>query len=211
MPRITLHRMALSGHSHRVETFLHLLGLPYTAVDVNVVGGEHKQPPFLALNPFGQVPVLQDGEVTLADSNAILVYLAMRYGGPRWHVTEPVAAARVQRWLSVAAGELAHGAATARVATLFQRPMDTAPLIARGHRLLGLMAQALDASPFLAGPEATLADLAHYAYTASAPEGNISLDDYPGVRAWLARVAALPGFLPFPVSPVGLNAPRAAA
>jgi glutathione S-transferase len=206
MSTLTLHRMALSGHSHRAEAFLHLLGLAYTAVDVDLRAGAHKSPAFLSMNPFGQVPVLQDGDVTLADSNAILVYLAMRYGGPRWHSTDPVATARVQRWLSVAAGELAQGAALARVAVLFQRPVDTAPLITRAHGLLALMEQALGQAPFLTGSQATIADIANYAYTARAPEGNIALTNYPNVRAWLARVEALPGFLPFPVSPVGLNA-----
>ena len=206
MPNITLHRVTLSGHSHRVETFLHLLGLPYTPVDVDLLQGAHRQPAFLALNPFGEVPVLQDGDLTLADSNAILLYLAARYGGPRWHVTDPTVAARVQRWLSVAAGELRFGPALARLAVLFDKPLDLAPLIERSHVLLGRMERHLAERPFLAGDEVTLADLANYAYTARAPEGHVSLADYPSVRAWLARIEALPGFLPFPVMPVGLNA-----
>jgi glutathione S-transferase len=70
---IKLHRMTLSGQWHRVELFLSLLGLAYELVDVDLAKGEHKTPAFLALNPFGPVPVLQDGDVTLADSNAILV------------------------------------------------------------------------------------------------------------------------------------------
>lgn len=206
MTPLTLHRMTLSGHSHRVEAFLHLLGLPYTAVDVDLLAGAHKTPAFLSLNAFGQVPVLQDGGLTLADSNAILVYLAARYGGPRWHLTDPVAAARIQRWLSVAAGELLHGAGLARIAVLFRRDIDTAPLIARAHTLLGLMERTLGETPFLAGADATIADLANYGYTARAPEGNVALAGYPNVRAWLSRVEALPGFLPFPVSRVGLDA-----
>ena len=206
MPNLTLHRVTLSGHSHRVETFLNLLGLPYTAVDVDLLHGAHRQPAFLQLNPFGEVPVLQDGDLTLADSNAILVYLAARYGGPRWHVTDPAVVARVQRWLSVAAGELRFGPGLARVAVLFKTPLDLAPLIERSHALLGLMAQHLAERPFLAGDEVTIADLANYAYSARAPEGHVSLADYPNVRAWHARIEALPGFLPFPVMPVGLNA-----
>ena len=206
MPNLTLHRMALSGHSHRVETFLHLLQLPYTAVEVDLRRGAHKEPAFLAMNPFGQVPVLQDGDLTLADSNAILVYLAMRYGPAHWYPTDPVGAARVQRWLSAAAGELAQGAALARGAVLFQRPVDTAPLIARAHALLALMEQSLGPTPFLAGMQPTIADIAHYSYAARAPEGNISLADYSNVRAWLARVEALPGFLPFVATAVGLSA-----
>ena len=205
MSAITLHRVTLSGHSHRVEAFLHLLDLPHRTVDVDLLTGAHKQPDFLALNPFGQVPVLQDGELTLADSNAILVYLAMRYGGVRWQPVDPAHAARIQRWLSVAAGELAHGAGMARVAVLFKRTIDTAPLITRAHGLLALMEQHLRGSSWLTGHEASIADLAMYGYTARAPEGNVSLEAYPSVRAWLARVEALPGFLPFVETPVGPN------
>lgn len=206
MTAITLHRFTLSGHSHRVETFLHLLGLPYTAVDVDLPRGAHKQPDFLALNPFGQVPVLQDGDLVLSDSNAILVYLAMRYGGPHWHVTDPATAAQVQRWLSVAAGELAHGVAASRVVSLFRRDDDCTALIARGHALMALLEGHLARRPWLAGDAPSIADLALYGYTARAPEGRVALTDYPSVRTWLARVEALPGFLAFPSTPVGLQA-----
>ena len=102
---IRLYRHALSGHAHRVELLLSLLGLPHELIDVDLLAGAQKSPEFLAKNPFGQVPVIEDGPLTLADSNAILVYLASRYDEPRrWLPTDPVAAAQVQRWLSVAAG-----------------------------------------------------------------------------------------------------------
>ncbi|VEB42070.1 putative S-transferase [Chromobacterium violaceum] len=90
---------------------LSLLGLAYEAVPVNLREGEHKQPAFLKLNRFGQIPVLVDGGEVIADSNAILVYLARRYGHGDWLPSDPVREARVQRWLSAAAGPLAFGAA----------------------------------------------------------------------------------------------------
>lgn len=203
---IRLHRLALSGHCHRVELFLSLLQLPYECIDVDLLAGEQKRPAFLALNPFGQVPVIQDGDVTVADSNAILVYLEGRYAPGQWLPRDPLGAARVQRWLSVAAGPLAFGAAAARVVTLFGRHDDPAPAIARAHQLLGLMEQQLAAQPWLAGPEPTLADLANYAYTAHAPEGGVSLEAYPAVRAWLQRIEAMPHFVAMPASRVGLCA-----
>lgn len=198
--------MALSGHCHRVELFLSLLGLPHELVDVNLAAGEHKRPEFLARNPFGQVPVIDDGEVTLADSNAILVYLEGRYAPGRWLPRDPLGAARVQRWLSVAAGPLAFGPAAARVIELFGKPEDPAPCVARAAQLLDVMERELAASPWLAGTAPTLADVANYSYIVSAPEGRVSLADHPAVRAWLARVEALPGFLPMPQSRVGLRA-----
>lgn len=201
---IKLHRMALSGHCHRVELFLSLLGLPVELIDVDLAAGAHKTPAFLAQNCFGQVPVIEDGDVVLADSNAILVYLEARYAPGRWLPREPLAAAQVQRWLSVAAGPLAFGAAAARVHQLFGRPGDPADVIARGHQLFAVMETQLAARPFLAGHSPTLADIANYSYVARAPEGNVSLQDYPMLRAWLARIEALPGFVAMPASPVGL-------
>jgi glutathione S-transferase len=205
---IKLHRFAISGHAHRVELFLSLLCLPFERVDVDLAGGAHKTPAFLAMNPFGQVPVIQDGDVTVADSNAILVYLATRYAADpeQWFPREPLAAAAVQRWLSVAAGPLAFGPAAARLVQLFKRADDTAPMIARAHGLLAVMEAQLGQSPFLAGTTPTLADIANYTYVAHAPEGNVSLEPYPHVRAWLARIEALPGFVPMVRSPVGLAA-----
>lgn len=203
---IKLHRLHLSGHCHRVELLLSLLRLPYELVDVDVAAGEHKRPAFLARNPFGQVPVIEDGDVTLADSNAIMVYLEGRYAPGRFLPREPLAAARVQCWLSVAAGPLAFGPAAARVIALFRRPEDPAPALARARQLFTLMERELAGRPWLAGEAATLADLANYAYVARAPEGGASLQDYPAVRAWLARVEALPHFVPFVRSPVGLPA-----
>lgn len=192
---LRLHRFALSGHAHRVQLFLSLLGLPFECIDVDLAGGAHKRPDFLRLNPFGQVPVLEDGDVVLPDSNAILVYLASRYGASGgWWPSDPVRCAEVQRWFSVAAGPLAAGPAAARVARLFGRPEDP-----RTHtiaqELFTRLENHLTGRDWLVGSHPTLADVALYTYTAHAPEGGISLDPYPGLRAWLARVEALPGFV----------------
>lgn len=202
---IKLHRMALSGHCHRVELFLSLLKLPFEKVDVDLAAGEHKGAAFLALNPFGQVPVLEDGDVVLADSNAILVYLEGRYAPGQWLPREPIAAARVQRWLSIAAGPLAFGPAAARVIELFRRPEDPAQAVARAHQLFQVMEKELGKQPWLAGANPTMADVAHYSYVKRAPEGRVSLQGYPSLRAWLQRVEALPGFVPMPATPVGLQ------
>jgi glutathione S-transferase len=203
---LELHRHRLSGHSHRVELFLALLGLPYTLVDVDFAARAHKSPEFLARNAFGQVPVLRDGELTLADSNAILVYLALRYGDPSWLPRTPEGAAAVQRWLSVAAGQLAYGPAAARRASVFGPQPPSAELIASSHALLGVIEGHLGGRSWLAAEQPSIADLAIYAYVAHAPEGGVSLADYPHVRGWLARIEALPGFVPMAGTTVGLHA-----
>lgn len=200
---IRLYRFPLSGHSHRVEMFISLLGLPVEPVDVDLMAGAQKRPDFLAKNPFGQVPVIEDGETTLADSNAILVYLATRYDGSgRWLPRDPLALARVQEWLSLAAGELAFGPAEARVIKLFGAKYDYARAATLAKRLYSVMDPHLAARRYLAADHPTIADVALYSYTAHAPEGGIALEPYPNVRAWLARIEALPAFVPMPKSPL---------
>ena len=203
---IKLYRYPLSGHSHRVELFLSLLDLPTELIDVDLAAGAQKAPAFLELNPFGQVPVIQDGEVTLADSNAILVYLASQYADEHWLPREPARAAAVQRWLSVAAGLVAFGPAAARLITVFQAPFNAEEVIARAHGLFAVMEKELQKTSFLVGEEPTIADVANYSYIAHAPEGNVSLTPYPHLRSWLARIEGLPRFVPMPWSAVGLAA-----
>jgi glutathione S-transferase len=196
-PALTLHGSALSGHVHRVVLLLRMLGLPYRFQDAS--REVRTTPAFLALNPLGQIPVLQDGDFVLADSNAILVYLARRYDptGP-WLPTDPLGQARVQRFLSLAAGEVAFGPAAARAITLWGYPghADNARTVAA--RLLSFLDDHLATHRFLAADTPTIADLACYSYVAHAPEGRIPLDPYPAVRAWLARIEALDGFIPLP-------------
>lgn len=198
-PTIKLYGFPLSGHSHRVSLMLSLLGLPTEFILVDLKQGAHKAPDFLAqVNSFGQVPAIEDDGVVLADSNAILVYLANKYGKGQWLPADPVGQARVQRWLSAAAGQLHAGPATARLAVVFGADVDTVTAINRSHALLRLVEQQLTASRFLVGEQPTIADIAFYTYVAHAPEGNVSLADYPQVRAWLASVEALPGFVGMP-------------
>jgi glutathione S-transferase len=198
---IMLHGSELSGHVHRVELLLRMLGLPYrfAAAPVTV----RATPEFHRLNPLRQIPVLQDGDLTLADSNSILVYLAKRYApGSPWLPEDPVGAAQVQRWLSIAAGEVMHGPATARMVTQFSFQGDLQRAKQIATRLLNFMNEHLKNRRFLAAEHATIADLACYSYVAHAPEGGIPLGEYPSVLAWLSRVEALPHFKPIPPSPI---------
>ena len=199
---IRLYRHALSGHAHRVELLLRMLALPFESVDVDLLTGAHKKPGFLALNPFGQVPVLQDGDLTLFDSNAILVYLAKRYDTTgRWLPDDAAAAARVQQWLSVAAGQLVNGPNTARLVTLFKAPLDHDRALAISGQLFNVIDAQLATRDYLTADHATLADLAVYSYTAHAPEGGVSLEAFPNLKRWLRRVEALPGFVAMQASP----------
>jgi glutathione S-transferase len=203
---IRLYRHALSGHAHRVQLMLSLLQLPCEPVDVDLAAGEHKTPAFLATNAFGQVPVIQDGDFTLADSNAILVYLALTYDAHRrWLPPDARTQAEVQRWLSIAAGALASGPAAARIATVFKRMQNPQSAVIAGA-LFDVMEAHLAKREWLAAEDATIADVAMYTYTAHAPEGGIALQPWPHVRAWLQRVEALPGFVGMRQSPLPVAA-----
>jgi glutathione S-transferase len=199
---IRLYHFALSGHAHRVQLMLSLLGLPHETIDVDLAAGEHRAPAFLERNPFGQVPVIEDGEFALADSNAILVYLALSHDpARRWLPADACTQATVQRWLGVAAGQLASGPAAARVARVFGRSPNPAAEAA-ADRLFAVMEDHLAGREWLAAAHPTIADVAMYSYTAHAPEGGVSLEPWPRIRAWLQRVEALPGFVGMQRSPL---------
>jgi len=194
---ILLYTHPLSGHAHRVALMLSLLGLPFERIEIDLMRGEQKAPAFLAKNPFGQIPVIEDDDVTLADSNAILAYLALRYDSSEtWLPREPVASARVQQWLSVAAGPLAAGPSSARLVVLLGAKLDHERCKTVAQQLYTVVDAHLASRRFLVDDAPTIADVALYSYTVLAPEGGISLEPYANVRAWLARIEALPGFLP---------------
>lgn len=191
-----LYSLELSGHAHRARLCASLIGVDVDIIPVDLLSGAHKQPEFLAKNPFGQVPVLEDGEVTLFDSNAILHYLANKYDDSgRWLPKDPAAAAEVQTWLAKAANEAAHGVAAARLITVFKAPLDKETVHAKAHHFLSVVDAHLVKRDWLVGESATIADIAQYSYIAHAPEGGIDLGPYANVREWLSRLEALPGFV----------------
>jgi len=204
---LKLYRHPLSGHSHRAQLALSLMGAPHELIDVDLMKGAHKAPEFLRLTPFGQVPVLDDNGVIVFDSNAILVYLAQKYDPQgKWLPRDAKGQADVQVWLSVAAGLIAFGPAAARLITVFGARYNPEDVIGRANGLLKAMDAQLAARAWLVGDRATLADIACYSYIAAAPEGNVDLGAHSNVRAWLARIEALPGFVPMQKTKVGLAA-----
>jgi glutathione S-transferase len=141
----------------------------------------------------------------LADSNGILTYLAAKYGDGQWLPSDPEAQASVQRWLSVAAGQINSGPARARLITVFGAGYNAEEAISNAHGLLKVMEHELGQSQFLAGEKPTIADVAAYTYVSHAPEGNVALTDYPNVRAWLGRIEALPRFVGMQRTATGLQ------
>jgi glutathione S-transferase len=201
-----LYHHPLSGHAHRARLFLSLLGADAELVEVDLAKGAHKAPEYLKLNRLGQVPVLDDDGTVVADSNAILVYLALKFGRTDWLPQDPAGAAAVQRWLSVAAGQIAFGPAAARLITVFGAGFNAEEVIARAHAILKHIDAELAGRAWLVGDRPTIADVALYSYIARAPEGNVDLTPYGEINAWLARIEDLPGFVAFQKTPAGLTA-----
>ena len=200
---IKLYRHPKSGHCHRVELMMSFLDLPYEAVDLDMANGVHKQPDYLEVSPFGQVPAIDDNGIRLSDSNSILIYLVRKYtDGDDWLPEDPVTTAQVQRWLSVAAGEIAYGPCSARLVTVFGAELDWENAKAIANNLFNVLERVLNNSKFLVGDHITLADVTGYSYIAHAPEGGVSLDPYPNIQGWLKRIEEQPRFVGMAASPL---------
>lgn len=194
---IKLYDLNLSGHCHKVRLMLSMLNIPHEIVPVDFMGGEHKSAAFLKLNPFGQIPVLVDGDLILRDSHAILYYLTAKYDSAnRFLPRDPADAARVMQWIPTAANEIYHGPNMARLGVLFKLPVDVPQAQERSRTILKLMDEHLATQPWLELGRPTLADLSCYPYVALAPVGDIPLEPYRNVQAWIKRFEALPGYVP---------------
>jgi len=176
MAELKLHDLELSGNCYKIRLFCALLGLKPDIAPVDFLSGAHKKSPLIERNPFGEVPVLEDGDLTLRDSQAILVYLARKYGGERWLPTEP----------------------DARLHDKFGDDLDVDLARRKAERILGLMEAYLKTRRWLVLDGPTIADIACMPYVALSHEGGVSLDPYPAIRAWISRIKALPGFISMP-------------
>lgn len=190
-----LYDNAVSGNCYKVRLLLSLLGLDYDAVPVDLAAGEQKTPAHLGRNPLGKVPVLENGGLVVYDSQAILVYLARRYGGDDWLPADAAGLAEVSQWLSFAANEMWHGPAIARAILRFGRDADMDVAQAAAEKALALLDGRLAAHDWLALDRPTIADVACYPYAALAGEGDVALAPYAALGAWFARLQALPGYV----------------
>jgi glutathione S-transferase len=194
----TLYDHHLSGNGHKVRMLLSMLGLDHRHIFTDVPSGEpQKDPAFAALNPFLQIPILVDAETVIWDSQAILVYLARRYG-PDWFPIDAEPAARVMQWLSVATNEINNSLQQARLVYLLGEHFDIESLTKKGMRVLNVLDSHLADRAWLATDRATIADIACYPYVALSRQGKLPLDDFRNVIAWTRRIEALPGYIPMP-------------
>lgn len=193
---IKLYGHELSGNTYKVKLFLSLLGVEWEWIKVDLLKGEHKTPEFLSLNPFAQVPLLVDGEVILADAQAILVYLARCYGGEKWLPLDDISLAWVVRWLSTTAGEIRTGAEWARLYYLFKvTSINIDRAQEKAQFILQQLNEHLKDREWLECHRPTIADIAVFPYIALAGDGKIDLSPYGNVLAWIGRVKHLPGYV----------------
>lgn len=193
-----LYDLVLSGNCYKVRLFAALAGVPIDIVPVDFLAGEHKRSPLIDLNPLGEIPILEDGDVVLRDSQAILVYLALQYADASWLPRDPAGMAEVVQWLSTAANEIQNGPASARLVDKFGYALDKAETLRRSARILPVLDAHLSRHDWLAAGHPTVADCAVFPYVALAHEGAVDLTPYPYVQAWINRVKALPRFLEMP-------------
>lgn len=193
-----------SGNCHKIELFLSILGVPYETVELTYDETSLKSDAFLAKNPRGQVPFLEADGRGFWDSQAILVYLARAHGGERWLPLDAAGMAEVMQWLALAENELLFGLAQVRIMRRYRKGNEPLVLtqleraLAYSHRGLRTLESRLGDHDWLALDRPTIAEMACFTYPALAGEAEIDLAPYPGVRAWLARVKALPGFKSMP-------------
>jgi glutathione S-transferase len=193
---IRIHATMQSINAYKVRLLLELLDVAYEVIDIDMYGGEHKREPFLTLNPFGQMPALEDGDFHIGDSHACLVYVARKFDpSNRWLPVGARAEARVAEWLSKSANEVHHGPWMKRAK--IRRPdaisLSDEEIDARCDHILALIDAHLARAQWLAAGHATIADVSCF--------GPISLLDVSGydtgrwanVVSWMSRVRALPG------------------
>lgn len=183
-----------SGNAYKVSLLLSMLNVKYDPVILNTAEKEHKRKPYLDVNPRGQVPAIDDDGRVLWDSSACLVYLARKYGGNQWLPSDPGEAGEVQQWLALAANEIQFGLQYARGIVRGIRGGHYEECAELGRQGLAILEGRLASNQWLALGRPTIADVACYPYTSRAPEGNISLEPYPSVQAWIKRFEALPGY-----------------
>jgi glutathione S-transferase len=196
-----LYDLELSGNCYKVRLFCAVAQIPIEIVPVDFMAGEHKKPAYLQINPLGELPALIDADVVLRDSQAILVYLAAKYGGEAWLPKEPMHMAKIVQWLSTSANEIARGPNDARLAEFFKFPIDKAAAQAKAAAILPVIDRHLAMRQWLELGRPTIADFAVFPYVALAPQGSISLDPFPNILSWIARIKGLPHFLPMPGIP----------
>lgn len=192
---LRLYGTMASINAYKVRLLLAILDRPYELVDIDMYGGEHKREPFLSLNPFGQMPAMRDGEFTIADSHACLVYLARKYDrAGTWLPVDAEGEAKVAEWLSKSANEVHQGPWMKRAK--IRRPdaikLSDEEIDARCDHVLRIMDAHLSPRKWLALEHPTIADVSCFGPISMLKVSGYDTDRWPNLTRWLGGVRALP-------------------
>lgn len=197
---LTLHDNLGSGNAYKVRLLLSHLGRPFRRIEYDVTTGETRTPDYLSLNPNGRVPALEfeNGRV-LAESNAILFHLAE---GTAYLPQDAFARAQALQWMFfeqyshepyIAVVRYWHHFIWDQVEGDDYMERQLRERTEKGYAALDVMEGHLAKQDFFAGGAYSIADIALYAYTHVADEGEFDLSRYAAIRRWLDRVADQPG------------------
>lgn len=195
---IRLHDFELSGSCYKIRLLLNMLSVPYEKVSVDFVNQQHESAAYLELNPFGELPILEDGSLRLRNAQAILTYIARKHDKfGTWYPADADGAARIHQWLATAGGDLMH-LARARSVKLFHHPANLGDLLALSHRVLRVLDGHLENRKWLELGRLTIADVACFPHVALSKEAGLELSRYRNVMEWVERFKTVPGFVTMP-------------
>ena len=199
-PIYTLYDYLPSGNGYKVRLTAKYLNIPYRLVQMDITRGATRTPEYLAKNANGRIPLLEvPGRGFLAESHAIISYLAEGselMPGDAWQ------RANLWHWLCFEQYHVEPNIGTARywLKSLGKTPAELgerlSEKLAKAHEALAVLENGLQGREYLVADRFTLADISLYAYTHVAPEGGVSLEAYPAIRAWMLRIASQPRHAP---------------
>ena len=193
-----LYDFELSGSGYKIRTLMNILRVEYESIAVDFINKEHKNEKYTALNPFGELPILDADGLILRDVQAIMVYLAKKYDkSGQWYPDNAEAMDCIGQWLSIGGGKVMNSAG-ARLVKILNYEMDLVKLQSGAHRVFKIMDAHLATREWLELGHPTIGDLACFPYTAMAGEGGIDLNVYPNILKWIERMKRIPGFIAMP-------------
>jgi glutathione S-transferase len=196
---IKLYDHPLSGNCYKVRLALNQLGAPYERVFVDIFKGAHQSLEHQDMNPNMKIPVLQVGDFTMWESNAILLYLGRKFAPNDLFPEDPEAFGRVVQWLLFGKTTIDPNLALARYYMRFLTPEERdeneiLKLHEQGYKALTVLDDHLSQNEFLRGAY-SIADIGCYPYVALSPEGGFDLTPYSSVLSWCERIKSTPGYI----------------
>jgi glutathione S-transferase len=199
-----LYSHPLSLHCYKVRLLLSFLAQAYDLETVDLVNDQQKSAEYIVKHPLGKIPLLEDGDFLVWNSEAILVYLARKFENVKWFPLDTKGITQVTAWLSFSANEMFNGLAAARAEIILggkgikfidRQKVNLEKSTAIAYSSLEILNSQLANLNWLVGDTPTIADIACYAIVSCAPEAKIELKTYPHVEAWSTRFKQLPGFI----------------